>query len=344
MSNFTKMKVLTLIAFISISFSSLGQVPPGYYDSAAGLSGPALRQALHDIIDGHSVLIFGSIWGQFPNTDLHPSGRVWDIYSDVPGGNPPYIYQFGIDQCGQFNSEGDCYNREHSFPQSWFNDALPMQSDLHTIYPTDGSVNGKRSNLPYGEVGVADWTGMNGSKTGASSVQGYTQTVFEPIDEYKGDLARTYFYMLTRYKDEAPAWSANTDMLQNGDFAQWAEAMLVQWHLNDPVSMKEVDRNNGVFNAQNNRNPFIDNPQWVESIWGTTASVNELADSYKFHVIGDEIIVTNPAAYGEAFVVYDLQGKDLAFGRIRGERTELPTLRKGVYLLRVGERVARILR
>lgn len=256
-------------------FQLLAQPPAGYYDAAQGLTGEPLRSALHEIIDDHSVIDFNSLWSNFFNLDRKPNGKIWDMYSDVPGGTSPYEFTFGSDQCGEYNGEGDCYNREHSFPQSWFNNGTPMVSDLFLIYPTDGWVNGQRGNWAYGEVGSPSYTSQNGSKLGPCNFPGCSGTVFEPIDAYKGDLARGYFYMLTRYLGQTQSWTS--PMLMSGQFNAWAEALLLSWHLADPVSQKEIDRNNKIFNTmQNNRNPYIDQPQWVEYIWGATASVSDL--------------------------------------------------------------------
>lgn len=269
----------TAFLFILLPAVSIAQPPPGYYDSTYGLSGEPLREALRDIIDNHSVQTYSSLWGYMQSTDDRPDGKVWDIYSDVPGTNEPYLYNFGSDQCGTYSGEGDCYNREHSFPLSWFNDGVPMNSDLFHIYPTDGWVNQKRGNLAYGEVSNASWTSQNGSKVGPCALQGCgSNDVFEPIDLYKGDLARSYFYMLTRYMDQAGTWTS-CPMLAGGEFTQWAENMLLAWHALDPVDSKETDRNNAIFGIQDNRNPFIDEPGWVYAIWGPTAGMEEAGNS-----------------------------------------------------------------
>lgn len=249
------------------------QPPAGYYDSAEGLQGQALRAALHNIIDNHDALSYDALWGAYYTTDAKPGNKVWDMYSDVPGGTAPYVYTLGSDQCGSYNEEGDCYNREHSFPQSWFNSQNPMRTDLFHVYPTDGYVNNRRGNLPYGEVGSADWTSDNQSKVGLSVTPGYNGTVFEPIDAYKGDFARTYFYMMTRYYGEMSGWSS--PMLAGSDLATWARNLLLAWHDQDPVSPKETARNNAVYALQDNRNPFIDRPEWVHDIWGSTTAISE---------------------------------------------------------------------
>ena len=153
-------------------------IPPGYYDGTAGLVGSALRVALHNIIKSHTVQSYSYALTAFQTTDVKYNGKVWDMYSDIPGGTPPYEYNFG--DTGQGGTEGLGYNREHSWPQSWFNGASPMYSDLWILYPTDSRVNGYRGNYAYGEVGTATTTSLNGSKVGTNVSPGYSGTVFEP--------------------------------------------------------------------------------------------------------------------------------------------------------------------
>lgn len=260
-----------ILAVLPLSLKA--QPPAGYYDPAAGLYGEALRNALYTIIDDHTVLANSQLWSAYEVCDAKPNGTVWDMYSDVPDGTPAYVYQFGADQCGTYNEEGDCFNREHSFPQSWFDSSVPASTDLFHLYPTDAWANQKRGNNAYGEVGSTTWVGSNGSKLGNCIYPGCSGVAFEPIDAYKGDFARSYFYMLTRYLPELGSW--NSPMMSGGEFLPWAENMLLEWHALDPVSAKEIARNNAVFNIQGNRNPYIDQPTWVSSIWGPTASVAE---------------------------------------------------------------------
>jgi endonuclease I len=262
------------LAFAALPLSLIAQPPAGYYEPASGLYGEALRSALHGIINDHVVLANSQLWGAFQSCDARPDGTVWDMYSDIPGGTPAYIYQFGSDQCGTYDEEGDCFNREHSFPQSWFNSSMPASTDLFHLYPTDAWANQKRGNNAYGEVGSTTWVGSNGSKLGNCVYPACSGVVFEPIDAYKGDLARSYFYMLVRYLPELGSWSS--PMMSGGEFLPWAENMLLEWHAADPVSPKEVARNNAVYAIQGNRNPFIDQPEWVSSIWGPAAAVDDL--------------------------------------------------------------------
>lgn len=252
---------------------AFAQIPANYYNTATGLTGTPLRSALHLIIDNHTVKSYAFLYTIYTTSDIKPNGKVWDMYSDNPGGTPPYTFNFG-QTCGNYSNEGDCYNREHSWPQSWFNSSSPMVSDAFHVYPTDGKVNGIRSNYPYGEVTTPTITTLNGSKLGPCSFPGYTGTVFEPIDEYKGDFARTYFYMCTRYYTEDSGWQTN-DMITGANLKPWALELMKKWNQQDPVSAKEIARNNAVFAHQGNRNPFIDHPEYACMIWagGTFCSI-----------------------------------------------------------------------
>lgn len=267
------MRILSTLLFVS-PLLVMAQPPAGYYDPAAGLSGEALREALRAIIDGHTVLANSQLWSAYAATDRKQNNKVWDIYTDVPDGTPTFEFAFVTDQCGEYSGEGDCFNREHSFPQSWFGGVPGPDTDLFHMYPTDGWVNQIRGNWPYGTVSNATEETSNGGKLGPCTWPGCSGTVFEPIDAYKGDLARGYFYMLTRYMNQAGTWPA--PILEMGEFLPWVENILVTWHLQDPVSPKEVARNNTIYTSlQGNRNPYIDNPQWVQYIWGPTAGIAE---------------------------------------------------------------------
>lgn len=273
---FKRNSLLTLFSILSLFV--FATIPAGYYNTATG-TGATLKTQLYSIVSGHTVKSYDYLWTAFETTDVKSNGKVWDMYSDIPSGTPPYEFTFITAQCGYYAVEGDCYNREHSFPKSWFSDAAPMYSDLFHLYPTDGKVNGIRSNYPFGEVSSATSTSLNGSKLGNCSYPGYSGIVFEPIDEYKGDFARTYFYMATRYQDVIAGWYANSTeanaVLQNNAFPvfeTWFLNMLGEWHVDDPVSQKETARNDAVYAIQGNRNPFIDHPEYVYSIWGVGQS------------------------------------------------------------------------
>lgn len=232
---------------VNNSSSTLGT--NGYYDAAYKLYGTALRAALHNIIKGHTEVSYASLWTYFQTTDKKPNGKVWDMYSDIPGGIPPYEFTFVTKQCGNYSVEGDCYNREHSWPKSWFNDLTPSYSDMFHLFPTDGKVNGQRGNYPYGNVSNPTWTSLNGSKLGSNTFTGYSGTAFEPIDAYKGDFARGSMYMSVRYYLEDSGWSSSGGT-NKSDLLPWYANLFYSWNMLDTVSTKEIDRNNAVYTIQ----------------------------------------------------------------------------------------------
>jgi endonuclease I len=258
-------------------------IPPGYYDPAAGLSGAVLKTALYNIIKGHDSQSYTYLWTAFYTTDERSdnSTQVWDMYSDIPGGTPPYIFTLGDDQCGSAGAEGDCYSREHTFPKSWFGgEVSPMYTDLFQIVPSDQYVNNMKSDHPFGRVTYPTWTSLNGGKRGPCSSPGYTGVVFEPIDEYKGDFARNYMYMATRYENIISGWQNYNDegkYVLNGTsypcYYSWFINLLLDWNTLDPVSQKELDRNEAVYAIQDNRNPFIDHPEYANMIWAPSLPV-----------------------------------------------------------------------
>ncbi|MBI2427803.1 MAG: endonuclease [Ignavibacteriales bacterium] len=258
------------VQFFAQTGTGLPTSPSDYYESAYKLSGTALRAALHTIVKNHTVVSYSSLWTHFQTTDKKPNGKVWDIYSDIPGGTPPYEFTFVSNQCGNYNGEADCYNREHSWPSSWFNDVSPPYSDLFHLYPTDGYVNNRRSNYPFGKVNAPTWTSLNGSKLGPNTSPGYTGTVFEPIDAYKGDLARSAFYMSVRYYTEDASWSTSAGT-NKSELLAWYASLLFSWHEKDTVSQKEINRNEAIYGIQKNRNPFVDHPEFAAEIWSTSA-------------------------------------------------------------------------
>ncbi len=269
-------------------------IPPGYYNAAAGLTCAPLKTAVSTIITtGHTQNNYGGLDNiEMLTTDdrLNDAGTatiVWDMYSDNPNGADPYTFTFAQFNVGSSSDgEGNGWNKEHSFPNSWFSASSSTANfpgaDLYHLYPTDMDVNGLRSNYPYGKVATATTTTANGSKLGSSALvfPGYSGPVFEPIDAYKGDLARATLYMVTRYQAEQPTWEnlqAGGDVVMDGTTYPSVEInylkMLIQWHNQDPVSTKETDRNNTVYAFQGNRNPFVDHPEYVGQIWSSTCGL-----------------------------------------------------------------------
>ena len=284
------MKKIYLILMTLLPLSLSAQT--GYYTPADGYTGQALRLALRNIIRPHTVLSYTpGLWTAYLSTDVKPNGKLWDIYSDRPGGTPAYEYTMTTNQCGSVSpsAEGSCYNREHTWPQSKFASDTPMQTDLFLVYPTDYHVNNKRSDYPYGKVGSITETFTNGSKLGSNTYPGCPVGLcYEPIDSFKGDIARTYFYISTCYRNDSAKFST-WEMATRVNLNPWAVQMLLEWHHMDPVSKKEIDRNNAVYGIQGNRNPFIDHPEYADCIWGTTTCAptyaSAIADGPSFAVI-----------------------------------------------------------
>ena len=283
------MKLTFMVLLFAITIFGHTQPPAGYYNSAAGKTCADLKTTLSTIItNGFNQRTYGNLWGQYLLTDVKPrevgtgsANVIWDVYSDVPGpANDNFNFTPGTGSGGQQDqgsggtSEGQFYNREHSFPQSWFGGGTsgPGADYMH-VFPTDKYVNGKRGSLPYGEVGSATITSLNGSKIGTSSLAGFTGTVFEPIDSFKGDLARAFFYFVTRYENNMSTYGNIAVAMQALAPNAYPSVdipylqMMINWHHLDPVSQKELTRNNGGYSFQNNRNPFIDDPAYVDLVW-----------------------------------------------------------------------------
>lgn len=265
MYNLFTRRALWLCAILCLALGIHAQAPAGYYGGAKGAKGKALKTALYKIVAQHTERSYNQLWQDFKQTDVRADGKIWDMYSNVtnyvPGGSA---------QGGQYSKEGDVYNREHSMPKSWFDEGKPMYSDLFHLYPTDGYINGRRSNFPYGETKGEKYKSNGGfSKLGSCTYPGYTGTVFEPADEYKGDLARTYFYMATAYENKISSWKSPVFAGNSYPaYASWVISMFLKWAAEDPVSEKEIARNNAIYGIQHNRNPFIDFPGLEQYIWG----------------------------------------------------------------------------
>ena len=275
------MKKFFTLFLISFLFQfSLAQPPAGYYNGTTGLTGAALKTKLSQIIStGTTDNGYSALWTAYATTDrdyfYENDGTILDLYSENPTGVDPYNYTLGTGQCGNVGVEGTCYNREHIVPQSLFNSNSPMVSDVHFIRPTDGKVNGVRSNYPFGTVGTASFTSLNGSKVGNSTSSGYGGTVFEPINAFKGDVARMVMYFVTRYESQLSGFTTG-NMLGGSAFPglqAWELQQLLIWNAQDPVSAEEIARNNASYTFQGNRNPFIDDASFATQIWGVTDTI-----------------------------------------------------------------------
>lgn len=268
------MKKLTTILFGLLFSVAFAQAPANYYNGTDGLTGATLKSKLAQIITAGSIDNgYDGLYNGYPTTDsdhfYENDNSVLDMYSENPTGTDPYTYRHGIKKCGNYSVEGDCYNREHVVPQSFFNERSPMRGDIHFVRPTDGKVNGMRSNYPFAMVNNPSFTSRNGTKVGPSSSPGFGGSSCEPIDEFKGDIARMIFYFVTRYESQLGSFSTGNMLGSTLGLAAWEKDVLLAWSIQDPVSPSEIERNNAAFVFQKNRNPFIDHPEWVQMIWGT---------------------------------------------------------------------------
>lgn len=263
-------------------FSLLADMPRDYYpNSLEGKNGAELKTEIHNLLKNHTRLPYGSrdynqiacTWTVFKKSDVRPNGKVWDMYS-----NNSYNFSNGAGATKGMNIE-------HSVPKSWWGDAYDETAtpltrfkydgsyDLHHLTPSDAAANTAKSNYPLGEVDSPLFD--NGvTKVGTGQANGRATNLFEPADEYKGDFARMYLYFVTCYQDYSWKSSALSMFAQNSypTLNAYGQSLLLKWHRQDPVSQKEIDRNNAVYSFQGNRNPFIDYPNMVEYIWGDSTN------------------------------------------------------------------------
>lgn len=370
-----------------------GGIPPAYYDAANGLTCQPLKTALKTIIStGTQVFSYTpGVWNIYYYSDVrrndaNTANIVWDMYTDLPTGStytdgtPEIQFTLGTNQCGSYSNEGDCYNREHSFPQSWFNSSSPMVSDIHHLFATDGKVNGIRGNLPYGEVDKTNtgfsqyYKSKNESYRGApKATLGFGGAVFEPRDEYKGDFARAQLYMAVRYEDQINGWytngNANEVLLSPSDepdaakrklqvFDDWQIRLLFKWHLQDPVSQKEIDRNNAIYyqevtdggspKRQGNRNPFVDHPEYAALIWQCSNAIPVTLIDFKATKNSDNVVLQWQATRESNFKQYEIErssnGVDFTIiGSIHGQNlsnyhfidNQLPSVKAVYYRLKL---------
>lgn len=216
---------------------------------------------------------YDDLWETYKKAYVKSNGKMMDYYSNTSSFTP------GSDQAGNYKKEGDVYNREHSIPKSWWGkQTVDQGADPYIVVPTDGFINGKRSNHPFGVVpspSSGDTSNNGFSKWGSgSSDYGYTGTVFEPNDIYKGDFARIFFYAVTKYP-AAYGWTTGEgskcfsgDSSTNFGITAYAKKLFTDWNNLDPVDEWERSVNDKVSAIQGNRNVFVDHPEYITTIWG----------------------------------------------------------------------------
>lgn len=301
-----------LAAIIAGCICASAGIPAGYYSSVSGKRDGELKTALHKLLYNHTeVSSYNNLPNYFRKTDVYPPGNEkygqwWDMYSDIV----------------LYTNSFSGLNREHSFPKSWWggSTSTPAYVDLNHLYPSERAANMAKSNYPLGEVtGKPDFD--NGITTVGFPVSGQgggARLVFEPADEYKGDFARTYFYMVTCYQNLT--WKY-TWMVSNNTYPtlnSWAVNLLLKWHRKDPVSQKEISRNDEVYKVQANRNPFIDYPELAEYLWGDKRG-EAFIPGQGGGVQGDPVLITPVQDMALEFGETVVNDPNTASLQIRGE-------------------------
>lgn len=243
--------------------------PDGYYDSLEGKCGRELMNAIKSICAKHTALSYsGGTWEAFHDTDVKTIDGVdywWDMYSD------------DLVKVGSGKPDNNVINVEHSIPKSWWGGGSNnAYKDIVHLNPSNSDANSRKSNYPYAELASVSWNnGVTFIGSPKSGMGGGSSKCYEPHDMYKGDFARICFYMFTVYDDIS--WTSNTDWMYDKStdliLKPWAQTMLLRWGENDPVSEKELNRNDAVYKHQKNRNPFIDFPDLAEHIWGSKKNI-----------------------------------------------------------------------
>lgn len=267
-----------LICFAISALSLLwgnAEYNPQYYSAMDGKRKEALKAAAKECVSAHQQLVYMDLPNYWQYSDVYPEKydgqtRWWEMYS-----NRILLIRQGQSAKSSFSANG--MNREHSVPKSWWKvgsdeQYTPAYSDMWNLYPSESEANMAKSNYPLGIVG-SDVSYDNGcTKVGVPQFGygGGAGKVFEPADEYKGDFARGFFYMATVYDDIY--WQTRYNwMFTRASYPTlqpWAYEMLLEWSRQDPVSQKEILRNDAVEKSQGNRNPFVDFPMLAEYIWG----------------------------------------------------------------------------
>ncbi len=255
--------ILTFI-FLVLPFWVISQIPDGYYNTANGKKGEALKTALYNIIKGHTQYDYRDLWNILSVTDQDPndSNNVILIYTGISRAKSKH------------GGDAGDWNREHVWAKSHggFGTNPPAGTDVQHIRPADVKVNNLRASLDFDNGGhlVSGTTGCY-----------MDDDSFEPRDAVKGDVARMIFYMATRYEgDNGEPDLEVVDRINTTGSAEMGKlSTLLKWNLQDPPDDFEKRRNNIIYsNYQHNRNPFIDHPEYVTAIWGGPTAVRNNPD------------------------------------------------------------------
>lgn len=322
-----------LLTFLAVTASA--EYPAGYYDAMDGQKKESLKSAARECVESHLRLGYSDLPNYWIKSDVYPElydglQRWWEMYSNN-------IYLIAENQTGKQAFSSNKMQREHAVPKSWWKkdgdvEYTPAYTDMWNLYPSDGTANQAKLNYPLGPVKTASFdNGMTKVGTPEDGFGGGCDHVFEPGDEYKGDFARAFFYMATVYNDLP--WKY-TYMFQQNEWPtlnQWAVDMLLDWSRRDPVSRKEIDRNDAVEECQGNRNPYIDFPELAEYIWGErTADVFYIEEQEDASVT----FLSDCNMDTDGFMIIDLYGRVVS--KSSGEFGDSDTYRvlsPGIYIL-----------
>jgi len=275
-----KSKLILLTLLLGSIVGMAEEIPAGYYDAINGKQDSVLKSTLSQIVRGGTRYDYGintyhstnnppewyagdlkayGTWQALPFTDYLPGNQVWDMYSNSVRYYP-----------NKLGDSGCSLNIEHCLPKSWWGGAdNEAYKDLYNLNPSDQRANNQKSNYAPGHVKKGDKFDNGSFRMDSKAKSTYGYICWEPAPEYRGDFARTYFYMATAY--EYLTWAAYPDYISNTNYLMFSDSIqkvLLDWHRADPVSDKELCRMDCISDIQGNRNPFIDYPELVEYIWG----------------------------------------------------------------------------
>ena len=308
-----------MIRRISLSFiigvcalSAGAEYSDSYYSRMNGKRREELKAAAKECVVNHKMLEYYELPTYWAYSDVYPElvdgcRRWWDMYSDE-------IYLIRPGESGRSSFSRNKMQREHAVPKSWWKKAgsveyTPAYSDMWNLYPSDGTANQAKLNYPFGITSSPTFD--NGVTKVGGAMRGYgggSPNVFEPADRYKGDFARAIFYMATVYDDINWVYHYMFDAEAYPTLTSWAVSMLLQWARQDPVSQKEIDRNNYVEQYQGNRNPFVDFPELAEYIWGSRTTET-------FYVADQANSDPTPPITGDPEITAPVNGEALDFGQ-----------------------------
>lgn len=366
---------ITPVLFLMLTAQLVFGGPGTYYNSIDTTQSCAAFMTIlkSRLNSGVSYIDYAQVDNNYNLTDLKASEigggqAIVDRYcTENPNGTDYCVFRYSTNFCMTTppdTSQCVCYNKEHAFPKSWFGSTYPAYSDMHFVWPADNRTNMTKSNFTIGYAKNVYFSSKNGSKVGVSDNAknfGYTSSnVFEPIDSFKGDFARAYLYVVTRYLDSLNAWKGRStaDYVLAGSaypgFDPWILQLCVQWHKLDPPSAFEKSRNDAVYSIQGNRNPYVDYPHWVEKVFGVNGnSAGCVPAAVKQYRPADFKLYPNPAN-GLVTLIWNDPVKNTAtlqvadiLGRICREeklqagtkdlQLDISALPKGMYWIQVGD-------